>query len=457
MRRQTATEFCAPYGARFDMQSDEIRQNENDELPFVRWSYLMLIGTFLRDYKNYNSLVYVPIARTPQEMLTLYTGVNGVGKSAILEALNCFFNANAAQWNLRKGGKQEEALVAPVFLIPKSDDPSNEAMIKADEQWRKLESDPDVKSRAPAIEALVKHRESMGNLDEFYFFAVGYTAYSNYGEPISRIKSLMKALHLPDEKVLPYDTGQLLETVRSYYDYAYLPVESTAQDITNLQTLELQRIMGRTVSTELKKIFTGKEANAQSLLDRINSKLSSYMESINDEIKTIDSRYKYKTDQGVPGKLKAEELCQHILEQFIERRALKRDTVKISELSSGEQRQVLMDVLYAFLASDKAKGRHIILAIDEPEASLHMSKCFDQFRRASRLANEFRHQVLLTTHWYGFLPLSQEGVFHHLNNEDSKISFTSHSLRASIGDRGNFPDDVNLKSYFDFVSSILSA
>ncbi|MFM1654926.1 AAA family ATPase [Brevibacillus sp. B_LB10_24] len=79
----------------------------------------MITGLFIRHYKIYQGLYFVPICSDLQNRYSMYIVNNGVGKSSILEALDTFFNNR--QWNKNKDGKKDEAFIAPVFLIKKSD------------------------------------------------------------------------------------------------------------------------------------------------------------------------------------------------------------------------------------------------------------------------------------------------------------------------------------------------
>ena len=78
----------------------------------------MILGLFFRNYKSYSNLNFVPITNSPNNPFSMFVGINGVGKSSILEALNAFFNDG--YWNRTKGGKQDDTFIAPLFLIEKS-------------------------------------------------------------------------------------------------------------------------------------------------------------------------------------------------------------------------------------------------------------------------------------------------------------------------------------------------
>ena len=126
-------------------------------------------------------------------------------------------------------------------------------------------------------------------------------------------------------------------------------------------------------------------------------------------------------------------------------------------LSSGEQRRAIIDVAYSTLMAnrDRKTEKNIVLAIDEPEISMHISNCFDQFSRLEELSKR-GVQVIITTHWYGYLPIAQNGNMHYLELKDNQTKITSFNLYSLMEKRGAYPDDVDLKSMFDLASSLIS-
>lgn len=426
----------------------------------------MIAGIFIRDYKNYSGTTFVPVAGKELERLAIFAGINGVGKSAILESLDCFFNQS--NWNLRKGAKREDAMIAPIFVIPKhSDFPATQDVILCSKLWSSFPEDATSLARVPALKEVLELRKRI-NTDDNWFFSVAINPYKEHKNPFLQIstiwKLLEKALVPADDNEfkknddgeaigLPWNNENVIKHLRNYYDYAYLPVELKAQEMTMLQAVELQRIMGKKTNDELYSILT---AGHDNILDAINEKLDEFIKGLNGEVEKVNDQYKYKTKQGVSERLKAEDIISLIFGEYLEKRTLKKGTTEISELSSGEQRIALMDVLYAFLASPNASGRHVIIGIDEPEASMHTSICYEQFNRAFALSNTYGHQTLLTTHWYGFLPLSQSGLMHHLEDEGRGQSVKTLSLMDATRNKGQLPGDLELKSYFDLTSSILS-
>lgn len=113
--------------------------------------------------------------------------------------------------------------------------------------------------------------------------------------------------------------------------------------------------------------------------------------------------------------------------------------------------------LNAFLEAVEKYVSPKSLAIDEPETSMHISNCFNQFMMLESLAKIYGKQVILTTHWYGFLPITQFGNMHHISRrEDNKVKIDTFDFYNYLEDRRNYPDVIELKSMFDLATSILT-
>lgn len=144
------------------------------------------------------------------------------------------------------------------------------------------------------------------------------------------------------------------------------------------------------------------------------------------------------------------------MEAYFSIRTLKKSNKEIYELSSGEQRIALIDMASAFIKQNSIKSTELVLAIDEPESSLHISKCYSQFKRLHDLSLKDETQVLITTHWYGSIPILQNGTLNHIEFDD-KAKVKSFALNNYLEDRRAFPDDINLRSFFELVSTIISS
>jgi len=83
----------------------------------------MIVGLLFRHYKNYGNIRFIPIIDDTNHKFSIFIGNNGVGKSAILEALDSALN-NHRTWNTTQGEKKSESFICPLFMIPKNSIPA---------------------------------------------------------------------------------------------------------------------------------------------------------------------------------------------------------------------------------------------------------------------------------------------------------------------------------------------
>ena len=95
----------------------------------------MITAILFRNYKNYNNMHFVQICNNIKEKYSVFVGNNGVGKSAILEALDVILNDR--EWNYTKGAKKKESFICPLYLIEKEklDDKSGILSVLGEYYW----------------------------------------------------------------------------------------------------------------------------------------------------------------------------------------------------------------------------------------------------------------------------------------------------------------------------------
>ena len=96
---------------------------------------------------------------------------------------------------------------------------------------------------------------------------------------------------------------------------------------------------------------------------------------------------------------------------------------------------------------------------------MHVAACHDQFEKIAKIPELCtpKPQVLINTHWYGFLPIIRTGVAHSLSRGTDGIDFFSFHLenfREHINQSvkkssGKYPIEVELKSYQDMIQSVV--
>lgn len=427
----------------------------------------MIIGLFLRHYKIYNNVNFIPVANQFESTLSLFVGNNGVGKSSILEALNTFFNNG--YWNRTKNEKQDQTFLCPCILIKKDEFNSFSAHDENDLIVLELISNylfdsEESNHNSKDVNEFIKIKNNFKHLKNDYYLLIVGCKYKEknkiyFGSTFDNdLRSKI------DEKNSNYNLDKILVNIRNFYTFIYIPVESKSDDFLKLETSEMQKLMNKDILETIEnvlneKIFPkseGKRPSNTNLVTVINNTLNNFMDDINSQIKVIDEEYSFKVEDGYKKNLTSSDLRDQILQAYFSIRTLKKNNKEIFELSSGEQRIALIDIATAFMQKNNDKQGNTILAIDEPEASLHISKCFKQFKRIEDLAHQNNTQILLTTHWYGSLPTLYHGTLNHIQS-GNKVDITSFSLNNYLEKRRDFPDDIDLKSFFELVSTIISS
>lgn len=297
------------------------------------------------------------------------------------------------------------------------------------------------------------------NPDDYYFFLVG-KEYENKNKVFFSTFTADIQRNIPEE-IEDFQYDDLLDIIKDYYSYIYIPVETTTSSILRIENQEMQELMSTDILNSIDSILNRKEfkngKKSVSVIDFLNNSLNDYIESINNIIGEIEDTYAFKVEGAYKKNLTSSDVRKKILEAYFSIRTLKKDKKEIFELSSGEQRIALIDVATAFLLESQSREKNIILAIDEPENSLHISNAFNQFDRLQKLSNQ--NQLLLTTHWYGSLPITDTGTLQFLERKrgERRVTISSFNLNNYFEKRGALPEDIIIKSYFELTSSILSS
>ncbi|PSA95302.1 hypothetical protein C6370_09955 [Bacillus atrophaeus] len=437
----------------------------------------MIVGTFINGYKSYAKSIFAPIANNNIQKYAVYIGANGVGKSGILEALDVFFNGR--DWNATRGSTQEDRYITPIFFIQKKRFleflfNSNRYSKPDIEGNKKLLADiEEISSQFwHGIQDSLKGAARREYINTFYEFLADLTANfdkENYlilpsgtkfnGKPtLAPFDSHYKKLL--GEKEYEKKIDRLRKLIREYYAYVYIPVEQSANEILKIEDKQMQTLMNKDILNEIDNVLTTKyeiEGKKKSFLSFINDYLNIFMENINNSIQLIDKQYNYSPEANSKRNLTVTDIREKVLEAYFSKRPLRYKNREVNKLSSGEQRKALIDIAYAFLSNINEMDREIILAIDEPEVSMNVINCFPQFERLELLSKIYNRQVLITTHWYGSLPITNSGHLYHLQKEiEGDISITNFSFYDYLDEQRRFPNDIELKSMFDLATSIIS-
>ena len=425
----------------------------------------MILASILRNYKCYKGINMIPFYSDDVQDMNIIIGDNGVGKSAILEGLDTFFND--APWIVNKDIRdKKECSVGAVMLIQKDFVESvldtREKIILdeiSDYFWTAEESNTLVRRYTDFIPL----RNNVTNYRaDYYLLIVGREYEQKDIQFLTFTKAISNSLTVnpkPTSKTL----SVIIDKVLSCYTYIYIPVETSISDFVKLQNQSMQSLTDSNVKDDIaaylkKRFITRKKSGSKReekrcLLDYVNDALESYVNRIENDIQQIHSGYSYKPGHRQTSKLTANHITDAIISAFYSRRTFKKDGKDISNLSSGEKRIILIDIISAFLRKDNP-SRELIIGIDEPENSLHISKCYNQFKKVEDIAVSYGHQMFVTTHWYGSLPSLRKGNLIHI---DSHSVPSTYSISNFYENRGQMPNDIHLKGYFDLTSSLLYA
>ena len=443
----------------------------------------MIVGLFVRGIKVYQNINFIPFLALGDEhyiaknKFISYIGANGSGKSSILEALNSFFNRmddiEKKDYNINKNitpssyGDDKNPFVVPIFLIKKSKiqgDKNIQLLEELSNYLWSVESSI-VNNSNPAKESYDKFFDMRDKLKQLqtshYLLALGERPVSNGVKnlAIDSVVFVKEKFKDDDENKTFRDQEQfksILEKIKQLYSYVYLPVEANAQDFTKLETSEMQKLIGKKLKDEIENILQNNK-----IVQKINDQLNPLLLKVEEYLKD----YTYK-QSNTKQQVKNYDLIPKIIEAYFETKYLRTKSSPsrlVEELSAGEKRKALIAVISAFLENrnENELDKDVIIAVDEPENSLHTSLCYEQFEKLHKISE--KAQVLITTHWYGFLPIINYGYAHFLTkNSGDKVSFDSYSLynyKSKIKkdieqSKNKIMNDFQLKSNYDLVQSI---
>lgn len=433
----------------------------------------MIISVFLRHFKIYKNINYIPLS--DGDNFSSIIGENGCGKSSILEALDfCFNKKGNNDWPINNEAKSESGVggenfpyIVPAFLISKEvlrkdlkSDLENysKALLLSDFFWTTTH-----KTKAKGLDDFFSHRDTLKQKykpEEYLFLLAGKKQndsgiyFGSFNNQLTFINNSPNKTY-DDDELQKYFKG-FYEYIYSHYSYIYIPVETDVNLYTKLETLDMQKLMDKNIKMEIEN------AIKPGTVSQINKNLDKFVSTLQDALEL----YFYKGSSK--NNLTTTDLVAKIIEAYFSIKVLHKrveggsKAIPVSELSSGEKRKALIDVAYSFLSKNNDRNSNIILAIDEPEASLHVSNCYEQFDKLFQISKS--HQILVSTHWYGYLPIISNGsataIKKNNKNEISYNFLNLYNYRESIihkkkETKGPLPIDYNIKSYNDLVQSII--
>lgn len=426
----------------------------------------MISGLVVRNFKIYKGFNFIPISNGTD--FNGLIGANGVGKSSVLEAFDCFFNGKPWIKNIDTDSLSN-SWVIPVFTF--GNDEINwgdsEAFVKNVTSYvkdildRELSTDVSTKNYERPTKDLKEHIHSYFREYDIIIpicltgenrVTSGIFNTADFKNFIKRIEGFEEA----DTDLMFYKAYCAL---REQLTYVYIPKDIEADRLVRFENEDIQHLFDSNLYKKVSGILTNED------IKRISTNLKSYIEEISSKI----DGYRFKARTSYQPNLKSYKIYSLIIEEFFSLRELFKITkdgkdIPLGQLSSGEKQQALISLIYYIVTEYRTRNKNLIIAVDEPEASLHVALCYEQFEKLFKVS-ERCSQVLFTSHWYGFIPTLVEGCFNHITQLESGHTctlFNVEQYREEIKHKdaeckGQLPIDIMLKSTNDLVQSILSS
>jgi predicted ATP-dependent endonuclease of OLD family len=446
----------------------------------------MIAGLLLRNYKSFRNQHYIPI--TLDSRASYFIGENGVGKSTILSALNTLLNHNDINRldinneTRSLGLDTREPFIVPVFLIEKEKVKRNALMAKILEiisniTWQLESHDFTSTFQKSFAERFIEHKDKLAkSFDDsrYFLIPIGFIKKKANETPVPSM-SIFESIPFYEEELLelpelfpnvswlkknPLDEikAKVLEFIKELYSFIYLPAEITVDSYSKIEGELSQSLLGDDIQNKIQKIIKKKD------IDEINKHLNEY---ISDVSKLLDNSYHFKKPSQRQTLFTQRHMILKIIETYFTDKILHRSVdgkdTPINNLSSGEKRKALLDLAFAFLkANPKKSSSQTVFAIDEPELSLHATACFKQFEQLKKISG-LGIQTLVTTHWYGFLPVAGVGSAIYISPNQNHIKLLNlSSFKDDISSfvkesHGVYLDTLEVKSTHDLVQSIIAS
>lgn len=422
----------------------------------------MIAGIFIRNYKSFYNFNFIPLIYSENDKVSAFAGANGVGKSSVLEAIDCILNEkDPNEWDCSNGQRRDRMQIYITFLIKKteanifdSDDIEDLVQI-SDAYWEAEFIQATKEDSSP--QAFTKWRADLKTKidhNKYFLLCIGK---NSKGETIPYSINTIRS-HWGGYAADNHVVANLLNSLKDNYKYIYIPVENKIDQVLDIKAKELHNIMGKKVFEELEKVLTEKSpvnSDNKSIISSFNDVLESFLEEINGY---IEPEYKFSSKGGaIRRTVKANDFINILISVFFSTRPLQKDGKSINALSSGQKRVALIDVFTKVVEKLPENQQKLVIAIDEPESSLDNLNRFRQFQRLVNLPRKKDCQVLLTTHWYGAFLYPIKGRLNFLESASQQSSLTeSFNLEHIYDERRKFPQSIEMKSYFDLMSSMYS-
>lgn len=419
----------------------------------------MLVGLFLHNIKSYRAGHFIPIMHSSQNNLVCYAGENGTGKSAILEALDVFFNQKN-NYNMHKG--RTECYCVPIFLIEKeklNNLTENIILNNISNYFFELINNDlygNIENKDSFFH-LLKFIQNNFDKEKYFLLAIGENQNRDVSFSLFENNDKFKKMFIDEndknkdiiDKELFFekykkDFKNILDSIKKVYSYIYVPVETNIIDFANWTERYLPSMCNVDLKNKIRNIL-----NENNSFTKLTHELNTFITNITDQMSLENYKYKYDEQRKRKKSINPDGIINNIIQGYFHEQELYLNGTQVEFLSSGEKRQAMINMSHALLTKQHDFETNIIFAIDEPENSLNIKLCYEQFKKIEEISREV--QVLLTTHWYGFIPTINNSCMHIIaKKDDYKASFKSFNLTRY----NDYSNKYLMKSNNDLVQTI---
>jgi predicted ATP-dependent endonuclease of OLD family len=289
----------------------------------------MIIGVFLRNFKTYSGINYIPL--TNGNSFCGLVGNNGIGKSSVLEAFDCLFNGKPWNYNIvvkKRGLQASDPYIVPIYLLSTSQvSDKNIELFQAisDYIWNAEETEFLPQNRTH-FKPFQKQRDILKNTEteDLLLIPLGLSYDSvpsfsifntrKFAEKTSKVTHLNEIQgenRFPDSDLKEYFLP-LHKELKELFEYIYIPKDINLDDFTQLETKEIQSLMGRTLNEIVEKCVP-----PQNIQD-INSRLNEFIASLS----SILGDYSFRTPSDRQVNLKKNDVYKLIIDAYFKIRKL---------------------------------------------------------------------------------------------------------------------------------------
>lgn len=419
----------------------------------------MIIGIILKNFKCYHGMHYIPLTNADNTNFCGIIGLNGVGKSTVLEALDCFFNNR--EWKINIGMEDifSSSYVVPIFVV---NDKKNNAFVTNFSNTAKsfFSNIPTTipSYYKPALKKLQKHIAQLSIGDKLLLPIVkdknGLMPQEIYDYIYSVTPINSNPQNTNDIKNRDINLCRLLINAIQSYTYIYIPKDIIHEGFIKFENNEIQKLIG----TNLIEIIKKQTQLTKSKIKEISHHLKDFVNDLSNYLPGYEFRPPHQLRK--PRNIKAEDIYNFIANSFFSKlelcKIVERYYMPLSQLSSGEKQQVMITFLYSIIKNYRKSKKPLIIAIDEPESSFHITERFEQFNKLYEISKNC-NQVLFSSQWYGFIPSIPDGCVVNIVDNDGNRSESVLDIYKYKEEAVRLPVDISLKGNSELIQTILSS